>query len=73
MVTIKLMPFGRKHLKHFRIVIVESREKLTSNPTAVLGYYQVKEKNLVVDREAVDVWIKKGAQPSDSVRKLLGL
>ncbi len=73
MLRIKLMPFGRKHLHHYRISVVEAREKLTSDPTAVLGTYDAKANKINVDRDQVTVWIKKGAQPSATLRKLLGL
>ncbi len=67
------MPFGRKHVRHYRIAVVEDKEKLTSDPNMVLGTYEALGKKLKVDRDLLDSWIKKGAQPTDSIRKLLGL
>lgn len=67
------MPFGRKHLHHYRIAVVEGREKLTGSPSAILGTYEAKSKKLIVDKQLADTWIKKGAQPTDTIRKLLGI
>lgn len=73
MLRIKLMPFGRKHLHHYRIAVVEDREKLTGNPAAIIGTYEAKSKKLNLDADQAQAWIKKGAQPTDTIRKLLGL
>ncbi len=67
------MPFGRKHLHFYRIAVVEGREKLTGDPSAILGTYEAKTKKIDINKEAVSEWMKKGAQPTDSIRKLLGL
>lgn len=67
------MPFGRKHVRHYRIAVVEGKEKLTSDPNMVLGTYEVIGKKLNIDRDLLNNWLKKGAQPTDSIRKLLGL
>lgn len=73
MLRIKLMPFGRKHLHYYRIAVVEDREKLTGSPSAILGTYEAKTKKLTIDSGEIKNWMAKGAQPTDTVRKLLGL
>ena len=64
---------GKKHARQWRIVVVEGKEKLTSNPTATLGFFNGVPGQLTVDKKQVDSWIKLGAVPTSSVRKLLGL
>jgi small subunit ribosomal protein S16 len=73
MLRIKLMPFGKKHAQNFRVVVVEDRVKLTSDPAAVLGFYNPKTQESNVKKEDAQAWMKKGAQPTDTVRKLLDL
>ncbi len=53
--------------------MVEGREKLTGDPSAILGTYEAKTKKIDINKEAVSEWMKKGAQPTESIRKLLGL
>ncbi|MBI3665982.1 MAG: 30S ribosomal protein S16, partial [Acidobacteria bacterium] len=40
----------------------------------ILGHYnpRTETKDLIVDRERVQYWISKGAQPSATVERLLG-
>ncbi len=67
------MPMGKKHARQWRIVVVESKDKLTSNPTATLGFFNGVPGGVTVDKAQVDKWIKLGAVPTSSVSKLLGL
>lgn len=64
MLTIRLAPFGKKHQRHYRIVVAPARSKLTSTPVATLG---TPDK---FDAAAIANWIKKGAQPSLKIRQL---
>lgn len=67
------MPFGKKHARQYRIGVVEEREKLTSDPSEVIGTYNPQNKKVEVDRTALDKWIKMGAQVTPSLRKLLAI
>jgi ribosomal protein S16 len=73
MLKIKLTPFGKKHARQFRVAVVDEREKLTSDPAEVIGFYDPKTKKLTIDRPALDKWLKVGAQATPSVRQVLGL
>ncbi len=64
MLAIKLTPFGKKHQRHYRIVVMPTRSKLTGAPVAFLG---TPDK---FDTKAIADWIKKGAQPSLKIRQL---
>ena len=73
MVTIRLRRAGSKKRPFFRIVVTDSRAARDSSFVEILGHYNPRTKPAVVhvDKERVDYWLKKGAQPSDSVRTLI--
>jgi len=71
MVTIRLSRFGRKKAPFYRIVVVDSRKKTTGSVIEYIGTWNPIKKLKVIDKTKVTEWIKKGAQVSDSVKKIL--
>jgi small subunit ribosomal protein S16 len=73
MVVIRLRRAGSKKRPFFRVVVTDSRTARDSSFVEILGHYNPRSKPAVVqvDKERVDYWLKKGAQPSDSVRTLI--
>src|SRR5215470_11008978 len=73
MVVIRLRRAGSKTRPFFRVVVTDSRAARDSSFVEILGHYNPRTKPAVVqvNKERVDYWIKKGAQPSDSVRTLI--
>jgi small subunit ribosomal protein S16 len=73
MVVIRLRRAGSKKRPFFRIVVTDSRAARDSSFVEILGHYNPRTRPAVVqiDKERVDYWIGKGAQPSDSVRTLI--
>ena len=73
MVAIRLRRAGSKKRPFFRVVVTDSRAARDSSFVEILGHYNPRTKPAIVqvDRERVDFWIKRGAQPSDSVRTLI--
>ncbi|HEX7138843.1 MAG TPA: 30S ribosomal protein S16 [Vicinamibacterales bacterium] len=73
MVVIRLRRAGSKKRPFFRVVVTDSRAARDSSFVEILGLYNPRTKPAVVqiDRDRVDFWMKKGAQPSDSVRTLI--
>ena len=73
MVAIRLRRAGSKKRPFFRVVVTDSRAARDSSFVEILGHYNPRSKPAVVqvDTERVDFWLKKGAQPSDSVRTLI--
>ena len=73
MVAIRLRRAGSKKRPFFRVVVTDSRTARDSSFVEILGHYNPRTKPAVVDvdRERVDYWLKKGAQPSDTVRTLI--
>jgi small subunit ribosomal protein S16 len=70
-VKIRLKRIGSKKAPHYRIVAVDSRSRRDGMPIEELGYYNPRSKDLKVNKEAVEKWIKTGAQASDTVTSLL--
>lgn len=75
MVKIRLKRFGRKNHAFWRINAIDHRTARDGAVIEELGYYDPTNKDLakqvVVDKARVEHWIKNGAQPSDTVAKLL--
>jgi small subunit ribosomal protein S16 len=73
MVVIRLRRAGSKKRPFFRIVVTDSRAARDSSFVEILGHYNPRTKPALVDvnKERVDYWLTKGAQPSDSVRTLM--
>jgi small subunit ribosomal protein S16 len=73
MVAIRLRRAGSKKRPYFRVVVTDSRAARDSRFVEILGHYNPRSKPAVVevDKERVEHWLKKGAQPSDSVRTLI--
>lgn len=73
MVVIRLRRAGSKKRPFFRVVVTDSRAARDSSFVEILGHYNPRTKPALVDvnRERVDHWLKRGAQPSDTVRTLI--
>lgn len=61
---------GKTHKPHYRIVVMEARTKREGESLLELGFYSPFTKELVIDKEKAVEWMKKGAQPTDTVRNL---
>lgn len=70
MLKIKLIRLGKNKSAFYRIAVVEENSKLTGSPTEYLGHYNPKSKDLQFDKTKLNAWLKKGAQPTATVRKL---
>ena len=73
MLAIKLMRTGAKKSPSYRVVVKEKQSKRDGAYLENLGTYnptrEPAEVNLKSDR--VQYWISKGAQPTDTVRRLI--
>lgn len=70
MVTIRLSRYGRKKAPFYRVVAVDSRKKRDGDFLEVLGFWNPAKDEKKLDKENFEAWIKKGAQVSDTVKKL---
>ena len=74
MLTIRLRRLGAKKRPFFRVVVTESSTPRDGRSLEVIGHYNpaTQPESLTLNRERLRHWIGKGAQPSDTVRTLLG-
>jgi len=70
-VKIRLKRMGAKKKPFYRIVVSDSRSPRDGRFIEEIGYYDPIKKDITVDGEKAADWIKKGAQPTDTVRALL--
>ena len=72
-VKIRLKRMGSKGNPFYRIVVADSRFPRDGRNIDEIGYYDPTKNpaEISVDRDKVDEWIKKGAQPTDSVKNIL--
>lgn len=72
-VKIRLRRMGAKKAPFYRIVVADSRFPRDGRCLEEIGYYNplTDPAEIKVDNEKAAEWIKKGAQPSDTVRALL--
>jgi len=73
-VKIRLKRMGRKKAPHYRVVVTDTRSPRDGRFVETLGYYKPLSDpaRLVLDLERVDYWIGEGAQPSSTVKSLIG-
>lgn len=62
---------GRKKSPFYRIVVAHERSRREGKPLEVLGYWNPGKDILDLDKEKVNEWVKKGAQITIGVKKLL--
>ena len=74
MVKIRLKRVGTKKKPFYRIVVTDSRKPREGRFIEQVGLYQPimnEDKQLVFDKEKIKNWFFQGAQPPQTVRKLL--
>lgn len=70
MLKIRLSREGRKALPMYRIVLIDSRKKRDGAYLDLLGTYNPFSKDIKLDREKYDLYLSRGAQPTDVVKNL---
>ena len=73
MVKIRLARMGAKKKPFYRVVVADSRSRRDGPFIEILGTYDpMKEPTEIkVDTDKAKSWIDKGAQPTDTVKRLL--
>ena len=73
MVKIRLRRMGAKKAPFYRVVVADSRYPRDGRFIEEIGYYDPTKGPSVVsiDKEKADKWLANGAQPTDTVKKLL--
>ena len=72
-VKIRMRRMGAKRKPFYRIVVADSRAPRDGRFIEEVGYYNPvsQPKELRLDEDKIFEWLKKGAQPSDTVRSFL--
>jgi small subunit ribosomal protein S16 len=70
---IRLARFGAKHKPSYRVVVIDKERARNSRSVEVVGFYNPVSQPHVVNlkHERIEYWMKNGAQPSDTVSRLL--
>lgn len=74
MLKIRLKRFGTNKRPYYRMVVQDSREPRDGRTLDQVGIYhpiEAEDQQIKFDAEKVKSWIQKGAQPSDTVKRLL--
>lgn len=73
MLMIRLARFGAKKKPSYRVVVMEKERARNSRAVEVVGHYNPVSSPPVVDldHDRIEYWIKNGAQPSETVGRLL--
>ena len=71
----RLKRLGRRHRSFFRLSAMDIRSPRDGRVVEELGWYDPKavrpEERVSLKRERIEHWLSVGAQPSDTVRRLL--
>ena len=73
MLMIRLARFGAKKKPSYRVVVIEKERARNSRSVETVGFYNPVSQPQVVklEHDRIAHWIKNGAQPSDTVGRLL--
>ncbi len=73
MVKIRLQREGKKKAPFYHIVVADSRSPRDGKIIEQIGTYDpmTNPSTIVLDSEKVETWIKNGAKPTDTVKKLI--
>jgi small subunit ribosomal protein S16 len=74
-VTIRLRREGSSKRPRYRVVVAESRAPRDGRFIEVIGHYNpvTQPPTVKIDRDRASAWISKGAQPSNTVKKLIAV
>ena len=72
-VSIRLRRTGTTKRPAYRVVVADSRAPRDGRFIEVIGHYNplTQPPTVKIDRAKVEAWIRKGAQPSNTVKRLL--
>ncbi len=73
MVKIRLKRIGSHKRPYYRIVVADSRNARNGKFIEEIGFYDptVEPPVIRIDQEKAQQWIKNGAQPTETVKKLI--
>ena len=71
--TIRLMKFGKRGYPTYRIVVLDKRKKRDGSYIEKVGTYNphTEPATLLIEDVKLNAWLKKGAELSEGMRRLL--
>jgi small subunit ribosomal protein S16 len=74
-VTIRLRREGSNKRPRYRVVVADSRAPRDGRFIEIIGHYNpvTQPPTVQIDRAKASAWISKGAQPSNTVKKLIAV
>ena len=74
-VTIRLRREGSSKRPRYRVVVTDSRAPRDGRFIEVIGHYNpvTQPPTVKIDRDRASAWMSKGAQPSNTVKKLIAV
>lgn len=72
-VKIRLMRIGKKRQPSYRVVVKEARSPRSGNYIEQVGFYNplTEPADVRFDEERIKYWLGVGAQPTETVKRLL--
>lgn len=73
MVKIRLQRVGKKKAPFYHIVVADSKSPRDGKIIEQIGTYNpmVEPTEIILDKEKVEKWIKNGAKPTETVKRLI--
>ena len=73
MVKLRLMRMGKKKQPTYRVVAADARSPRDGRFIEIVGHYnpRTEPSTIVIDNDKAVKWLVEGAQPTESVQKLL--
>jgi small subunit ribosomal protein S16 len=71
MIKIRLKKFGKKREASYRLVAAQSTSRRDGRPLEELGFYNPRTDEVRLDTEAILKRLSQGAQPTETVRRIL--
>lgn len=71
MIKLRLKRYGKKRNATYRIVAINSRDRRDGRPLEELGFYDPIREVTRLETEAINRRLEAGAQPTETVRRIL--
>jgi len=73
MLKIKLSRTGKKGFATYKIIVNEAKSKRDGRYLELLGFYDpnTNPKTIKLNKKRLQFWLSQGAQPTDTVRRLI--
>ena len=71
LVVLRLTRTGKKKQAHYRVVVADSKRFVNSKFISIVGWYNPHTKECELKKDEILAWLDKGAQPSNTVARIL--